>query len=68
MDGTIISILERGFGFIEPAGGGKPDLFFHASAVVDLPFGEQLLKQRVSFEVEDTPKGLQAVNVRPASR
>ncbi|NBB72849.1 MAG: cold shock domain-containing protein [Bacteroidetes bacterium] len=51
---------EKGYGFIEPRDGSK-DVFVHHSEVPgeDLRDGEE-----VEFEVEETPKGLNAVNVR----
>ena len=53
----------KGFGFIEPAGGG-PDVFAHFSAVqMD---GFRTLKQggRVSYDVVQGPKGDLAQNIR----
>jgi CspA family cold shock protein len=53
----------KGFGFIEPEGGG-PDIFAHFSAIeMD---GFKTLKEgaRVSFEVEHGPKGLLAQHIR----
>ena len=57
----------KGFGFIEPEGGGA-DVFAHFSAVqMD---GFRTLKQgsRVEFELVEGPKGSQAQNIRPAAR
>ncbi len=54
----------KGFGFIEPEGGG-PDVFAHFSAVqMD---GFRTLKQGapVSFELVQGPKGNLAQNIRP---
>lgn len=53
----------KGFGFIEPDGGGS-DVFAHFSAIsMD---GFRTLKQgsRVNFEVTDGPKGLLAQNIQ----
>ena len=53
----------KGFGFIEPEGGGA-DVFAHFSAVqMD---GFRTLKQgaRVAFELVQGPKGLLAQNIR----
>ena len=52
----------KGFGFIEPEGGGK-DLFVHYSAIQDKGFKTLREGQEVSFEVTDGPKGPQAINV-----
>jgi CspA family cold shock protein len=54
----------KGFGFIEPEGGGG-DVFAHFSAVqMD---GFRTLKQgsRVCFDLVQGPKGDQAQNIRP---
>lgn len=53
----------KGFGFIEPDGGG-PDAFAHFSAIeMD---GFKTLKEgaRVSFNLDQGPKGLLALNIR----
>lgn len=52
----------KGFGFIEPDGGG-PDIFAHFSAIT--MDGFKTLKQgaRVTFEVVDGPKGQLAQNI-----
>lgn len=54
----------KGFGFIEPEGGGS-DVFAHFSAIqMD---GFRTLKQgsRVAFELTKGPKGDLAQNIRP---
>lgn len=50
----------KGFGFIEPADGGK-DLFVHKTQVEG---GSLQEGQTVEYEVGDSPKGPNAVNVR----
>ena len=55
----------KGFGFIEPEGGGK-DVFVHFSAIQDQGFKTLREGQEVSFEVTDGPKGPQAINVTKA--
>lgn len=55
----------KGFGFIEPEGGG-PDVFAHFSSIqMD---GFRTLKQgsRVAYDLVQGPKGDQAQNIRPA--
>lgn len=48
----------KGFGFITPEEGGK-DVFVHANNLTsDITEGD-----RVSYEVEESPKGLNATNV-----
>lgn len=52
---------QKGFGFIVPEDGGK-DVFVHSSGLVDrISEGDT-----VQFEVQDGPKGLNAVNVKKA--
>jgi cold shock protein len=49
----------KGFGFIEQDS-GEADIFVHSSQVT-----EHLVEgQRVEFEVEKSPKGLRAINVK----
>ena len=53
---------EKGFGFITPDEGGT-DLFVHHTAIQTQGFRTLEEKQRVSFDVVQGPKGLQAANV-----
>ena len=55
---------EKGYGFIEPEDGGK-DLFVHFSAVQAEGHRTLYEGDRVSFDVEDDPrgKGQRAANV-----
>jgi cold shock protein len=55
---------EKGFGFIVPDGGGA-DVFVHHSAIKGGGFRSLQENQRVRFEVEQGPKGPQAVEVTP---
>ena len=54
----------KGFGFIEPEGGGE-DIFAHFSAIQMEGF--RTLKQgaAVAFDIVDGPKGKLAQNIRP---
>jgi CspA family cold shock protein len=52
----------KGYGFISREGG--EDVFVHFSAVEGEGFRSLSENQRVEFEVEQGPKGLQAVHVR----
>jgi CspA family cold shock protein len=65
MKGTIKKITDKGFGFITAEGMAK-DLFFHSNSLVGVTFDELREGDAVSFETEDSPKGLSAVNVQRA--
>jgi len=52
----------KGYGFISRGGGD--DVFVHYSAVEGEGFRTLTEGQQVEFEVEQGPKGLQAVRVR----
>lgn len=55
---------QKGFGFIKPDEGDK-DIFVHKNNVEDLGYGEGFEDgEAVEFDVEETPKGLSAINVR----
>ena len=63
MTGTIARVTDRGFGFITPDEGEK-DLFFHAQSLVDTHFDDLREGDKVTFDLEDGPKGPAAINVR----
>ena len=65
MTGTIKTKTDRGFGFIA-AEGQEKDLFFHSKSLVGVSFDELNEGDKVSFEVEMSPKGPNAVNVQRA--
>ena len=56
---------EKGYGFIE-RGKGEADVFVHFSAIAGDGYKSLTLGQRVSFEVVQGDKGLQAANVQAA--
>jgi cold shock protein len=55
----------KGFGFISQDDGGK-DVFVHFSAISGSGFKTLAEGQKVSFDLQDGPKGPQAANVQPA--
>ena len=55
----------KGFGFITPDDGGA-DLFAHFSEIQGSGFKTLKDGQRVTFEVKQGPKGLQASAIKPA--
>ncbi len=62
MQGKVKWFNERkGFGFIEAENGS--DVFVHFSAIQSSGFKTLEEGQAVSFEVQNGPKGLSAVNV-----
>jgi cold shock protein len=65
MTGTIKRLTDKGFGFITGEGLAK-DLFFHSNSLVGVSFDELKEGDNVSFETEESPKGLNAVNVQRA--
>lgn len=59
-EGTVKFFNEtKGFGFIKPADGSQ-DIFVHVSGLID----EIRENDRVSYEVQNGKKGLNAVNVK----
>ena len=54
---------EKGYGFIQPSGGGE-NVFLHYSNVEALGFKENIEDgEPLTFATEETPKGIQAINV-----
>ena len=63
MKGTIKRIIyDRNFGFIQTDDEDK-DIFFHSSGVT-VEFGDLKEGDTVEFDVEDTDRGQQAVNLK----
>jgi CspA family cold shock protein len=62
--GTVKTVTDRGYGFISQEGEEK-DIFFHENSLEgDLADRKLFEGDKVSFEVEETPKGLNAVNIQ----
>ncbi len=62
MEGTVKRWLTgRGYGFID-VDGDDDDIFVHHTDLQDVY--ALMLGQKVEFDVEDTPKGPRAVNVK----
>lgn len=56
---------KKGFGFISPEGGDR-DVFVHHKAIIGTGFKTLTEGQKVTFDVEQGPKGPSALNVQPA--
>jgi CspA family cold shock protein len=54
---------KKGFGFISTENGN--DIFVHYSEIELDGFKTLAQDQRVSFEIKEGPKGLQAIHVKP---
>ncbi len=65
--GTIARLVsDKGFGFISREGEER-DLFFHKNELQGVDFSELREGDKVTFEVEESPKGPNAVKVNRAS-
>jgi CspA family cold shock protein len=60
--GTIVRIMDKGYGFIKTEGMEK-DLFFHSNELQNARFDDLKEGMKVEFEVADGQKGPQAVKV-----
>lgn len=61
-EGTIARLTDRGFGFISRENEEK-DVFFHSNELKNVQFNELQEGDKVTFEVAEGPKGLNATNV-----
>jgi len=57
--------MEKGFGFIRRDGEQK-DLFFHSNELKGVSFDALNEGDQLTFDIEEGPKGPQAVNVSRA--
>lgn len=66
IQGVVQSInLDRGFGFVRPAGKGA-DLFFHFTTLQDgLSFDDSLRQRRVECVIEEAERGPRCKAVFP---
>ncbi len=66
MTGIVVKIVgDRGFGFIKPDEGDK-EIFFHARSMDEGVFDQLQENDKVTFEIEEGPKGSAAVEVTKA--
>ena len=54
-------VRDKGFGFISDTDGSE--VFFHKNSLVGAEFDSLVGEEEVQFDVEKTPKGLNATNV-----
>jgi CspA family cold shock protein len=64
MTGTIKKLTDKGFGFVSQEGG--KDVFFHSKNLVGVQFNDLKEGQTLSYDIEDSPKGPNAVNIQLA--
>ena len=62
--GIITGLNEKSFGFIKVE--GSKDLFFHSNELTNVRFDDLRKGDEVTFEVGQSPKGPNAVNVSRA--
>jgi len=63
MDGVIVRLTDRGFGFLTPDAGGK-DLFFHGRHLLEGETFDQLREgEHVTFDIAEGEKGPSAINL-----
>lgn len=63
MNGSIKKKTDKGFGFITSPELSK-DLFFHSNSLVGVSFDQLQEGDEVTFDSEESPKGMNAVNVK----
>jgi cold shock CspA family protein len=64
-EGTIVSVkLDRKFGFVSSPSFADDIFFFESAVDDDLDWDERLTQRRVRFNIEQSARGLRAVNVQ----
>ena len=62
--GTVKTVTDKGFGFITKVGSEK-DIFYHENSLEgDLAVRKLKVGDVVTYDVEETPKGLNATNIK----
>jgi len=62
--GTVKTVTEKGFGFISKEGSDK-DVFYHENSLEgDLAVRKLKVGDVVTFDVEETQKGINAINIK----
>jgi len=62
--GTVKTVTDKGFGFISKEGSEK-DIFYHENSLEgDLAVRKLKVGDVVTYDVEETPKGLNATNIK----
>jgi len=62
--GTVKTVTDKGYGFITKEGSDK-DVFFHENSLEgDLAVRKLKVGDVVTFDVEETPKGINAINIK----
>ncbi|PIT90819.1 MAG: cold-shock protein [Candidatus Komeilibacteria bacterium CG10_big_fil_rev_8_21_14_0_10_41_13] len=65
MNGKIDKLTDKGYGFIAVEGQEK-GIFFHSNSLNGVQYNELQEGDAVTFDTEESPKGLNAVNVSRA--
>ena len=62
--GTVKTVTEKGFGFISKEGSER-DIFYHENSLEgDLAVRKLKVGDVVTYDVEETQKGLNAINIK----
>ena len=62
--GTVKTVTEKGFGFISKEGSER-DIFYHENSLEgDLAVRKLKVGDVVTFDVEETQKGINAINIK----